>query len=494
MASACLAKFLACCCCLFVLVHAMDDGAAAAAGMQSGELLALFEVMGALLQDPGWAQLHPRPCTDTPWPGVQCEMVLEPPVLQQQDPHLHVTELHIGPDVASPPCKHSASLSPALLQLPYLKSLSLFGCFLAEDTVPLPPSLFTNASALEQLVIKSNPGLSGTIPPSLGALHGLRVLCLSQNSLHGAIPKELGSLARLEQLDLSYNNLSGSIPVELGGGLSSLTIFDLSWNGLQGEIPPSIGDLWRLQKLDLSYNKISGRIPAVVGRLERLVLLDLSHNSLAGPVPDELSGLSRVQYFLVESNPIGTTIPSFLKTIKSLVVLGLSDCGLSGHVPTFLGVLSNLTSLSLDRNKLDGTIPSTTLEAIPNLDQLNLSQNLLSGVLSFSEEFVSRLGRRLDVRDNQGLCMNPASHQINTLLPFYLQAPPCPTTASSSSNGTPETGEMMKSNSDGMRLNYGPLIGSCLVVLVAVVHFLNFFFFSSLLEIVLCLSFSGIMR
>jgi hypothetical protein len=30
--------------------------------------------MADLLGDPVWLQLHPRPCTDTPWLGLQCEL------------------------------------------------------------------------------------------------------------------------------------------------------------------------------------------------------------------------------------------------------------------------------------------------------------------------------------------------------------------------------------------------------------------------------------
>ncbi|URE17252.1 Retrotransposon protein [Musa troglodytarum] len=383
------------CCCLFVLAQAMDDGGGV--GMRGEELLGLFEVLGALLNDPSWAQLHPRPCTETPWLGIQCEMVLGDGVQgQQQDPYLHVTKIHIGPDVASPPCKASAKLSESLLKLPYLKSLSLFGCFLIPDTVSLPPSLFADASScLEQLVIKSNPGLSGAIPQTIGRLQNLRVLSLSQNNLHGEIPKEVGALGKLEQLDLSYNHLTGIIPVDIGG-LASLSILDLSWNGLEGEIPWSVGQLRSLRKMDLSFNNISG------------------------PMPEELSDLRELQYFLVEHNPIGTSIPLFLGALKNMVVLGLSGCGLSGPIPTFFGSLANLTTISLDRNRLNGTIPAI-LEAIPNLGQLNLSQNQLSGEMAFSEEFVSRLGERLDVRDNQGLCINPLRHQNLS----YLEAPPC---------------------------------------------------------------------
>ena len=42
--------------------------------MEEDELLGLFEVMDALLEDPYWAQPHPKPCSDTPWAGVECEL------------------------------------------------------------------------------------------------------------------------------------------------------------------------------------------------------------------------------------------------------------------------------------------------------------------------------------------------------------------------------------------------------------------------------------
>ncbi|CAL9194507.1 unnamed protein product [Musa hybrid cultivar] len=451
------------CCCLFVLAQATDDGGGV--GMRSEELLGLFEVLGALLNDPSWAQLHPRPCTETPWLGIQCEMVLGDGVQgRQQDPYLHVTKIHIGPDVASPPCKASAKLSESMLKLPYLKSLSLFGCFLVPDTVSLSPSLFANASSsLEQLVIKSNPGLSGAIPQTIGRLQNLRVLSLSQNNLHGEIPKEVGELGKLEQLDLSYNHLTGIIPVGIGG-LASLSILDLSWNGLEGEIPWSVGQLQSLRKMDLSFNKISGRIPTDASKLQSLILLDLSHNSVTGPMPDALSDLRELQYFLLEHNPIGTSIPLFLGALKNMVVLGLSGCGLSGPIPTFFGSLTNLTTISLDRNRLNGTIPAS-LEAIPNLGQLNLSQNQLSGEMAFSEEFVSRLGERLDVRDNQGLCINPLRHRNLS----YLEAPPClcPTINAGERSSWPES-PPPESSAVRVRPSWSHGKGSMSLVLVTV--------------------------
>ncbi|KAJ8631438.1 hypothetical protein MRB53_024761 [Persea americana] len=386
-----------------------------AVGMDTEELMGLFEVVGALLDDPDWAQMHPYPCTDTPWPGIQCEVGQEP------DSMFHVTKIHVGPDVATPACKSSPKLSQSILKLPYLKVLSIFNCFLTTK-VSLPSYLFGASSSLEQLVVKSNPGLSEGIPTTLAEVATLRVLSLSQNSFYGGVPKELGDLSRLEQLDLSYNHLTGEIPLEIGG-LTSLTIFDLSWNGLQGQVPCSLGQLQSLQKVDLSSNRLVGRVPSDIGKLNKMVLLDLSHNLIEGPIPEALSGLKELEYLVLEDNPINTGVPLFIGKLGKLTVLSLSGCEMTGSIPTALSSLGNLTTLSLDRNKLTGAIPSS-LGSLPHLGQLNLSQNRLSGEISFPVEFVSRLGKRLDVGGNSGFCTTPS-------LSHYFDAPACSSSAKS---------------------------------------------------------------
>ncbi|PKU71561.1 receptor like protein 29 [Dendrobium catenatum] len=384
--------------------------------MPVDELVALLDLVGGLVAEPGWAELHPHPCTDTPWPGIQCEAAAGDAGI------LHVTGIHVGADVSpSPPCKPSAFLSPdALLHLPFLKTFSLFGCFLSPNSVSLPPSIFTNSSSLEQLVLDANTGLTGEIPSSVSKLKRLRVLCLSQNAFHGVIPEEIGSLRSLQELDLSYNRFRGEIPVEIGE-LSSLRIIDLSSNELQGELPASIGCLHSLQKIDFSLNYLSGRVPPELGELKDLVLLDLSNNNLTGPLPDHLSKLNELEYFLMENNPLNTSIPLFLGGLKKLQVIGISGCGLLGSIPSFFASLVSLTALSLDKNSLNGSVPES-LESLPKLGQLNLSQNQLSGEIGFSEEFVRRLGKRLDVRDNHGLCTKVHKYQENS---FNLEAPPC---------------------------------------------------------------------
>ena len=395
-------------------------------GMEAGEFLGLSEVMGALLDNPNWTQMHPHPCTQTPWPGIQCDVIHHG---HDSLPILHVTKLHIGPDVANPPvCKTTAYLSASLLKLPHLNSLSIVGCF-RMSRVFLPAPIFGSFSSLEQLVVKSNPGLYGEIPLTLADTTTLRVLSLSQNSLHGQVPKGLGRLRKLEQLDLSYNNLTGKIPQEIGG-LKSLTILDMSYNGLQGRLPYSLGQLQTLQKIDLSHNRPVGRIPSVIGRLKQLVFLDLSHNNLTGPIPDTLSGLKGLEYLLVENNPLNTKLPWFMGTLVNPTVLSLSTCGLVGTIPPSFCWLDQLIVLYLDRNNLHGTVPPK-LGALPNLCQLNLSQNQLSGELYFSSEFVQRLGKKLDASGNDGLC---TGHQFNEQVSQYLGIPPCADQTAKSSN------------------------------------------------------------
>ncbi|TQD82493.1 hypothetical protein C1H46_031929 [Malus baccata] len=130
-----------------------------------------FLVLG---EDLSWAQEHPHPCDETPWPGVQCEIGDENP------PIFHVTKIHIGPDTRTPPCKSSASLSSSLLKLPYLKN-----CALSLD----------------------NSRLNGIVPTSLGTLPSLDRLNLSNNQLSGALSLPEDFIERLgKKLDVRGNN------------------------------------------------------------------------------------------------------------------------------------------------------------------------------------------------------------------------------------------------------------------------------------------------
>ncbi|KAK8919148.1 hypothetical protein KSP39_PZI022107 [Platanthera zijinensis] len=203
--------------------------------------------------DTGWAELHTLPCTETPWPDIQCEAAAG------DTDRLHGASIDVGPDVASfPPCKSSATQNSLPLQpfpLPQLRlppALSLHQLLLIRTARP----------PLQHRTLRQNPS-------SISNLTRLRVLCLSQNAFHGVILPEFGRLLSLQELDLSHNHLSGQMPEEIGS-LLKLGIIDLSSNKLQGTIPASLSTLHSLQKLDLSFNSLCGTVPPELGELKRL--------------------------------------------------------------------------------------------------------------------------------------------------------------------------------------------------------------------------------
>ena len=200
------------------------------------------------------------------------------------------TVISIGPVLDnSLQCATDAKFSHQLFDLRHLKSLSFYSCFPASNPTAIPTtgSWEKLSGSLETLEFRTNPGLAGAIPASLGALASLQSLVLVENNLTGTVPAELGALVKLRRLVLSGNGLSGPIPATLGNARrhDELLIVDLSKNHLTGSLPASLGGLRGLLKMDLSNNQLDGSIPPELGALGNLTLLDLRNNSLTGGVP-----------------------------------------------------------------------------------------------------------------------------------------------------------------------------------------------------------------
>lgn len=171
-------------------------------------------------------------------------------------------------------------------------------------------------------------GLVGTIAPSIGGVKSLVNLSFAQNDLTGDISAIL-KLPQLVRLFLSGNALSGSVHFD---EYSRLVVVDLSENKFSGPILPPFPE--SLSCLDFSGNAFDGHIPQELGQATGLKTLDLSRNKLAGPIPA-------------------------MPLLVSLCTLRLSD------------------------NMLTGQIPSELLnEQTPQLQEVDLSRNLLTGKLT----------------------------------------------------------------------------------------------------------------
>jgi Leucine-rich repeat (LRR) protein len=112
------------------------------------------------------------------------------------------------------------------------------------------------------------------------------------------------------------------------------------------------------------------------------VTLDLSNNKLSGPIDPLVTQLPSLSCLNLSSNAFSGSIPPQFGNCISLVALDLSDNQLSGPIPT-LDFMEALVSLNLSGNALTGAVPPQFLDDLaPLLQELDLSNNKLSGVYS----------------------------------------------------------------------------------------------------------------
>ncbi|KAL5220626.1 hypothetical protein ABZP36_025339 [Zizania latifolia] len=379
------------------------DGSAAAAEapMDDKEKRALYAAIDSFVGK-GWngSGLYPDPCGWSPIQGVACDLF---------NGLWYPTVISIGPVLDnSLQCATDAKFSPQLFDLKHLKALSFYSCFPASNPTSIPATSWDKlAGSLETLEFRSNPGLTGGIPASLGRLTSLQSLVLVENNLTGAVPAELGALVRLRRLVLSGNGLSGQIPASLGNDrLDDLLIMDMSNNSLTGSLPSSLGGLKGLLKMDLSNNLLQGSLPPEFAGFSSLTLLDLRNNSFTGGLPPFLQAMTSLQDLLLSNNPLGGSLaPLGWEKLPNLATLDLSNLGLIGAIPESMAALTRLRFLALDHNRLSGNVPPRLAE-LPNIGALYLNGNNLTGTLQFSSAFYQRMGRRFASWDNPGLCYN----------------------------------------------------------------------------------------
>ncbi|KAM0069127.1 putative leucine-rich repeat-containing, plant-type, leucine-rich repeat domain superfamily [Helianthus debilis subsp. tardiflorus] len=263
----------------------------------------------------------------------------------------------------------------------------------------------------------SQSSFGGTIPPQLGNLTELEVLCLG--SFYDAFESTsiinmqwLSSMRSLRHLDMSGVNLTeASDWFQVINTLPSLAQLHLSRSGLP-DIHPNVAslNLTFLSSLDLSGNYFfNSFMPRWIFSITSLVSLDLSGCNLRGP-PKSLGNLCNLRHidmggnsfqnisltsllrsFLdckspsleslhLESSQLSCSLPNQLEQLVNLVHLDLGKNGISGPIPESIGNLSFLRSLNLYGNLISGPIPYS-VGGLSSLESLALSPNHLTGTL-----------------------------------------------------------------------------------------------------------------
>lgn len=251
-----------------------------------------------------------------------------------------------------------------------------------------------------------NPSLSGSLSGIFGNFSSLRRFILTGSNVSGGIPDEITKLPSLEQLTVSGNSNLGTMGKGIGD-LVKLRVLDLSRNGLTGTIPNNLGNLKFLLKLDLSYNNLEGKIPDNLKNLQCLEFLDLGFNKLGNyGVPLFLGEMPNLREVYLSGNPLGGAIPEIWENLGGILGIGLAEVGLIGNIPSSMGVyLRNVSYIGLDNNKLEGTVPQE-FGLLEHVNELNLRNNQLSGRIPFSAQFVARIGGKLKLEGNSGICMD----------------------------------------------------------------------------------------
>ncbi|KAF5773989.1 putative leucine-rich repeat-containing, plant-type, leucine-rich repeat domain superfamily [Helianthus annuus] len=296
--------------------------------------------------------------------------------------------------------------------------------------------------------------LRGVISPSILYLKQLEHLDLSCNDFRGIqIPRFIGSLGNLRYLNLSRSKFGRTIPPQLGN-LTKLGILCLGsfYDDETGEYERTsimnmqwLSSLHSLHHLDMSGVDLAKATDwfQVINTLPSLAQLHFSNCQL----PDIHSYIGSVNLTVLSlldlsRNEFNTSfIPQWIFRVTNLVSLDLSMCGLHGPIPSSISIFQNFTSLkflhisgnefmssSLVLKELSSTggnlisldmgscgVKSATLDSLHNLTSLrslDLHDNQLTSTIPKSLGNLCNL-RHINMRRLSGFLPNELGHLIN---------------------------------------------------------------------------------
>lgn len=264
----------------------------------------------------------------------------------------------------------------------FLESLGLRGS--------IPQGTLGKLTSLTQLSLYNN-SLQSPIPADLWSLSNLEYLSLSLNSFNEKAPPQISYLSKLQRLDLSHNSFHGPLPTQVGQ-LSTLRYLYLGFNAFTESIPAAFFDVRSLMDVDICCNKLNGSLSPQLLNLASLRHLNLSGNSLSGSLPPDLSGMQSLTTLDLSKNLFtGSLAP--INASSSLEQVILSYNGFIGPVP----LLKSATVVRLNANLLYGHLQPVLG---PQLSELDLSLNVLSGDVSEIINSTSPSIKRLDLSSN----------------------------------------------------------------------------------------------
>ncbi|TKV99622.1 hypothetical protein SEVIR_8G056300v4 [Setaria viridis] len=268
-----------------------------------------------------------------------------------------------------------------LSKLVYLDLNSNYGGSLYSDSL----TWVSHLSLLKYLDM-SGMNLSAAVDwiHGMSSLSSLEVLHLSNSHLRNTITiLSHSNLTALKVLDIGRNSFHTTISPNWFWHIRTLTHLDISSSGFQGPIPYEMGNMTSLEQVYIGDNNITSMIPLNWENLCNLKIMDLSKSNITGDIGDLMDRLPKCSWNKLyaldfSSNKLGGNLPNWLQPLKNLSYLNLNGNDITGPLPFWIGGLNNLTILNLGSNRLVGEINEQHLEALTNLQVLEMSDNSLS--------------------------------------------------------------------------------------------------------------------
>ncbi|KAJ0551645.1 putative leucine-rich repeat-containing, plant-type, leucine-rich repeat domain superfamily [Helianthus annuus] len=279
-------------------------------------------------------------------------------------------------------------INPSILYLKQLEHLDL-SC---NDFRGIQIPRFMGSLGNLRYLNLSRSGFGGTIPPQLGNLTNLGILCLGSFYDDDTDEYEstsimnmhwLSRLCSLHHLDMSGVDLTKATDwFQVINTLPSLVQLHLSSSQLP-DIHPYVAsvNLTFLSSLDLSRNKFKKSfIPRWIFSITTLVSLDLSWCGLRGPIPSSINSfhnLTSLKFLHISGNEFMSS-SLVLKGLSSvggnLISLDMGSCGVKSATLESLHNLTSLHSLNLYGNQLTNTIPKS-LGNLCNMRHIDMGGN-----------------------------------------------------------------------------------------------------------------------
>ncbi|OQV19254.1 Protein flightless-1 [Hypsibius exemplaris] len=216
-------------------------------------------------------------------------------------------------------------------------------------------------------------------PKAVEEMVGLRWLRLNRTILE-EMPSELSKLGKLEHLTLARNSLPGlDSNTAMFRKMPSLRTLNARYNKIQtNQVPKDLFELEELSILDLSHNELT-RVPDDLDNVKTLIVLNLSHNSIEAVPTQVFLNLTGLMHLDLSNNKL-ESLPPQLRRLINLQTLNLSNNPLMHFQFRQLPSLVNLNVLNLRNTKRNQTNLPPSLEMIPTLEEIDLSENELTRV------------------------------------------------------------------------------------------------------------------